>query len=153
VAYQSSILQYFHTKLPGREALLGQFLRYFVTGGLAFFVDFGLFALFLYGCGLYYLLANLIGLVGGLIVNYLISVGWVFTACKRTLDRRRGVEFLIFSIIGVIGVALNQGLMWLMVDRFSLHPMLSKIIAAAIVLLWNFGGRKVLLFRGKRETV
>ena len=56
-------------KFP-RKSLMGQFLRYLVTGGLAFVVDFGLFALCLYVFDWHYLLANLVGLVAGLVLNY-----------------------------------------------------------------------------------
>ena len=61
-----------------RKSLVGQFLRYLVTGGLAFFVDFGLFALCLYLLEWHYLLANLVGLVAGLVLNYALSILWVY---------------------------------------------------------------------------
>ena len=66
-----------------RKSLVGQFVRYLVTGGFAFVVDFGLFALCLYSFGWHYLIANFIGLVAGLVLNYAMSILWVFTACKR----------------------------------------------------------------------
>ncbi|MBP5246827.1 MAG: GtrA family protein [Fibrobacter sp.] len=139
--------------MPKREALLGQLWRYCITGGVAFALDFGLFALFLYVCDLHYLLANLFGLVGGLVVNYLISIGWVFTACERNFEKKKAFEFFLFSLIGILGVGLNQLLMWLMVGVMEWWPMVSKMIAAILVLMWNFGGRKLLLFRVKKEPV
>ena len=151
--YSSPLIRFVHEKLPHRENLIGQMLRYAVTGGLAFVVDFGLFAFFLYVVPLHYLIANLIGLAGGLVVNYLISVCWVFTACKRNFEKRKGIEFLLFVIIGLIGVGLNQFLIWLMIGLWNWMPLLSKMVAAVLVLLWNFGGRKILLFRTKTETV
>jgi len=140
-----------HEKLPEREMILGQFIRYFFTGGVAFIVDFSLFSLFLYGFEWHYLLANLMGLLGGLVVNYLISISWVFSACKRTLNQKKGLEFLLFCLIGFIGVGLNQLLMYLMVGHLVMNAMIAKIMAAAIVLLWNFGARKILLFKTKKE--
>ncbi len=140
-------------KLPKREALLGQLWRYCITGGLAFVVDFGLFGVFLYGVGVHYLLANLIGLFFGLAVNYAISVGWVFSACQRQFKEKKWLEVAVFVAVGICGVALNQGLMYLMVDLFMWQPMISKILAAGIVLMWNFGGRKCLLFRKRKESL
>ena len=49
VNYQNSFVAFCRRYLPKREALLGQLWRYCITGGIAFVVDFGLFALFLYG--------------------------------------------------------------------------------------------------------
>ena len=133
-----------------RKSLMGQFLRYLVTGGFAFVADFGLFALCLYGFGWHYLLANLVGLVAGLVLNYLMSVLWVFTACKRILKTQKGIEFVLFALVGIAGVGINQVLMYLMVDGLGLNEMLSKMVAAVLVLMWNFGARKLILFK-KRE--
>ena len=132
-----------------RKSLMGQFLRYLVTGGFAFVADFGLFALCLYGCW-HYLLANLVGLVAGLVLNYLMSVLWVFTACKRILKTQKGIEFVLFALVGIAGVGINQVLMYLMVDGLGINEMVSKMIAAVLVLMWNFGARKLMLFRGKK---
>ena len=137
-------------KFP-RKSLLGQFLRYLVTGGLAFVVDFGLFALCLYVFNWHYLLANFVGLVAGLVLNYAMSIVWVFTACKRTFERQKIAEFALFTIVGFAGVGLNQLLMYLMVDGFEVNEMISKMVAAVLVLIWNFGARKLMLFKKKKE--
>lgn len=126
-------------------------MRYLFTGGLAFVVDFGLFALCLYVLEWHYLLANLVGLVAGLVLNYALSVAWVFTACERKLEKRKTAEFLVFALVGFIGVGLNELLMLLMVDVFEWQEMLSKMVAAIVVLMWNFGGRKLILFRGRKD--
>jgi len=130
--------------------LAGQFMRYLFTGGLAFAVDFGLFALCLYAFEWHYLLANLVGLVAGLVLNYALSVCWVFTACERKLEKKKTAEFFVFALVGFIGVGLNEILMLLMVDSLKWQEMLSKAIAAIIVLMWNFGGRKLILFRERK---
>ena len=135
-----------------RSTLLGQFVRYLVTGGLAFVVDFGLFALCLYFFEWHYLLANLVGLIAGLVLNYALSVLWVFTACERTLEKKKVAEFTLFTLVGFAGVGINQLLMYLMVDGLDLNEMLSKMVAAVLVLMWNFGARKLILFKKKKEV-
>lgn len=136
----------------GRRLLLGQFVRYLVTGGVAFVVDFGLFTICLYSFGLHYLLANLIGLVAGLVLNYFLSIVWVFVACKRILEKNKGLEFTLFALIGILGVGISQMLMYAMVDGLGIGEMLSKVVAAALVLMWNFGARKLMLFREKKAA-
>ena len=138
--------------VPDRQHILGQFLRYLVTGGLAFVVDFGLFALCLYILEWHYLLANLVGLIAGLALNYALSILWVFTACKRTLEKRKVAEFVLFALVGIAGVGINQALMYLMVDGLDVNEMLSKMVAAVLVLMWNFGARKLMLFKKKKEV-
>ena len=146
-----SMLSFLFNRFP-RQSLLGQFLRYLVTGGLAFVVDFGLFALCLYEFEWHYLLANLVGLIAGLVLNYALSILWVFTACKRTFEKKKVAEFMLFALVGFAGVGINQLLMYAMVDGFGLDEMLSKVIAAVLVLMWNFGARKLMLFKKKKDV-
>lgn len=144
-----SFIDIFRKKCP-RNSLVGQFVRYLVTGGLAFVVDFGLFALCLYKFEWHYLLANLVGLIAGLVLNYVLSVVWVFSECKRVLENKKAAEFSIFAIVGFAGVGINQLLMYLMVGRLEWNEMLSKMVAAILVLMWNFGARKLMLFRKQK---
>ena len=133
-----------------RKSLMGQFLRYILTGGAAFVADFALFALCLYVLNWHYLVANLVALVVGLVLNYALSILWVFTACKRFFKKRKVLEFSLFAVVGIAGVGLNQLLMYLMIGVLGLNEIVAKVIAAAIVLMWNFGGRKLMLFRKKK---
>lgn len=94
----------------------------------------------------------MLSLLGGLFLNYFISVKWVFSECKRNLENKQKTELSVFIIIGLIGVGLNQLLMLLMVGVMNLQELLSKIIAAALILFWNFGARKMLLFRFKKDV-
>ncbi len=120
-----------------------QFFRYCIVGGLAFLVDYCLLFLLSDKCGLHYLLSAGIAFIAGLVVNYLLSIFWVFSE-SRYRDKR--IEFAFFAFIGVIGLGLTEGLMWLFTDLAGLHYLLSKLITAALVLLWNFFARKVVLF-------
>ena len=133
-----------------RKSLMGQFLRYILTGGIAFFSDFAFFALCLYVLNWHYLVANLVALVVGLVLNYVLSILWVFTACKRFFKKRKILEFSLFALVGVAGVGLNQLLMYLMIGVLGVNEIVAKMAAAAIVLMWNFGGRKLMLFRKKK---
>lgn len=138
-------------KMP-RSSLMGQFVRYLVTGGFAFVVDFLLYAFCLYELNWHYLVANLVGLVAGLVINYVMSVAWVFSECKRVLEDRKTVEFGVFAIVGIIGVGINELLMLLMVGMLDANEMKSKIVAAILVLMWNFGVRKMVLFRERKAV-
>lgn len=137
--------------ISNKRNIVGQFLRYFVTGGLAFIVDFGVFSLALYYFDIHYLIANLIGLMAGNVVNYLLSLGWVFSAEKRKMEKHRMLEITVFVVISLIGVGLNEVLMLFMVGKLSLNEMFSKVVAAGVVLVYNFLARKFILFKGNVE--
>ena len=135
----------FHKLFYGStDKLLVQFVRYFFVGGFAFVVDFGLLYILTEYAGLHYLLSATLSFIAGLLVNYIISCLWVFNGSKF---KNRLVEFLFFAAIGVVGLALNDALIWLFTDCIGTHYMFSKIVAAAIVYLWNFFARKYLVFK------
>lgn len=128
---------------PTNNSLI-QLFRYCFVGGFAFIVDAGgLFVLTEYA-GIYYLLSATISFILGLVVNYLLSTAWIF---KKSKLSNRWTEFLIYSVIGVVGLALNTLFLWLFTDCLHIYYMLSKIITAALVMLWNFFARKIILFK------
>ena len=90
--------------------------------------------------------------MAGLVINYVMSVAWVFSECKRVLEDRKTVEFGVFAIVGIIGVGINELLMLLMVGMLDANEMKSKIVAAILVLVWNFGARKMVLFRERKAV-
>ena len=123
-----------------------QLFRYLFVGGAAFLVDYGLLVLLTEVFGLHYLVSATISFIAGLIVNYLLSTSWIFRKSKM---ENKWAEFLIFSIIGVVGLLLNNLLLYLFTDLAHIHYMISKLITTAIVMLWNFGVRKIILFNKK----
>lgn len=122
---------------------LVQLFRYGFVGGVAFLVDYGTLFLLTEYAGFPYLVSAAIAFIAGLVVNYLLSISWVFNQNRSENPTK---EFLFFAAIGVVGLLLNEFIMYIGTDRFHLHYMFSKIISTVIVFFWNFFARKVLLF-------
>lgn len=130
--------------LSPSDRLLVQLAHYVVVGGAAFAVDFvSLYALTEFG-GLHYLLSAAVAFCLGLMTNYLLSVFWVFN--RRTLSNR-WLEFLIFGLIGLVGLGLNELILWFLTDRMGLYYLASKLASSVLVLFWNFLARRFSLFR------
>lgn len=120
-----------------------QLFRYTFVGGLAFLVDFGtLFTLTEY-LSLHYLISAGIAFVFGLIINYILSIKWVFNSRVMT---NRWLEFMLFTLIGLVGLGLNELFMWILTDLFIIYYLLSKIITTFFVYFWNFFARKFIIF-------
>lgn len=121
-----------------------QLFRYGFVGGVAFVADYGSLYILTEWVGLYYLLSAAIAFLLGLTVNYLISISWVFNKNRHSSV---AMELLIFTLIGVVGLLLNEGIMYVATDCLSLHYMFSKLASTVMVFFWNFFARKFILFR------
>lgn len=128
------------------DSLTGQFFRYFLVGGVAFMVDFTLLFLFTEFGHIHYLFSASVAFMTGIAVNYTLSVSWVFD--HRSIDNRMH-EFAIFAVIGILGLAFNAALMWLFTELVGFHYLESKMVAAVLIFLFNFGTRKALLFSAR----
>ncbi len=121
-----------------------EFLRYGFASALALLMDAGSLYLITEYLGVDYLLSAAIGFMLGMVTIYVLSIRWVFT--KRALDDQRK-EIMLFVLIGLVGMAINEAGMYAFTEVVGFHYMLSKLFITGGVFLWNFVIRKWLLFR------
>lgn len=120
-----------------------EWLRYVAAGLVALAVDFGTYVALIRLGDVNYLIAAPAGFALGLATIYLFSIRWIFTH-RRVADPR--VEFGIFALIGLGGMALNQLVVYLGVEWAGLSPELAKVVSAGLCFCFNFGARKAFLF-------
>ena len=125
------------------DKTLLQLFRYTFVGGFAFIVDFGLLFILTEYAGCHYLISAAIAFIAGLLVNYALSKLWVFNKSNYS---NKLTEFLLFALVGIIGLGLTELLMWCFTTLLGIYYILSKMMTTAIVYLWNFFGRKYLIF-------
>lgn len=128
--------------MSNTKKLFSQITKFGFVGGTAFVIDAGLLFLLTEFCGIHYLISGMISFTASVIYNYILSVKWVFDAKK---DANKTQEFIVFIVLSVIGLGINQLFMWLFVDMMHIYYMLSKIIATVIVMVYNFITRKIFL--------
>ena len=126
--------------------LIAQFMKFGVVGVIAFVIDYGLLALLTEVFGVNYLVSATISFTVSVIFNYLASMRYVFTH-KEDMSRRR--EFVIFVVLSAIGLIINNLCMWAGVELLGIHYLITKIVATAIVMIWNFVTRKIFLDAGE----
>lgn len=124
------------------KTLLSQLAKFGVVGIVATIIDFGIMNLLHYGARLDILFANTAGFVVSLIFNYVASMKFVFEH-KDGMSRRR--EFIIFVVLSVIGLILNDGIVLALNKGLSIEANVAKIAATALVMIYNFVTRKILL--------
>jgi putative flippase GtrA len=135
---------------PGKKAGRGatgvrsEFFRYLLVGGFAFVCDtFTLFSLTQF-LKVNYLVSAPIGFGVGTAANYVLSRRWVFR--RRTL-KNTPAELAIFTLIGVVGLGLNELILWVFQSKLGIYYLFAKGVSGVTVFIWNFGARKFALFR------
>lgn len=146
------------------KKLLEQIAKFGVVGVICFFIDFGIYTVlnfvfravgFDQQCSWYYLISQFFSFIISMITNYILSFKFVF---KRRDDMSKQKEFVIFFILSVIGLIINEIVLYLGMDVVyrdwtCLHntmgtgiaETLFKCFATGVVMVYNFISRKVFL--------
>ena len=122
--------------------LIQQIAKFGVVGVIATVIDFGVMNILHYGLHLDIIFSNTCGFVVSLTFNYLASMKYVFSH-RDGMSRKR--EFIIFVVLSVIGLLLNDGIVWSLNVAIGLEANIAKICATALVMVYNFVTRKVFL--------
>ncbi len=120
-----------------------QFFRYVVTAIIASFLDFSCLYILTEHYHIYYLASAVPAFLVGLVTSYILNITWVFEN-RRFNDW--WFEFGIFTSIGVIGLLLNEVLIWIFTEQAHMHYLVSKALSVLVVFFWNFIARKSALF-------
>lgn len=120
-----------------------QFQKYLVVGGVAFLFDFGTLYLLTEKVGISYLMSAAIAFIVGLNINYVLAKFFVFKDSKiKNIEK----EYMFVAVISLTGLFLNQLFIWGLTELFGIYYLVSKIISTAIILVYNFLGRKRYIF-------
>lgn len=145
VRLRYSIFVYFRRLAPKAlfvKKLIAQFMKFGIVGVIAFLIDYGLMVALTEFFGVPYLISNTISFTVSVVFNYVASMRYVF---ERRDDMSRRREFIIFVVLSIIGLILNDLFMWLFVSVWFIDYRIAKIIVTVLVAIWNFVTRKIFL--------
>ncbi len=145
------------------KKLIEQIMRFGVVGVICFLIDW-LIGLAIVKIGVASLgdetfsmfsqIGSTCGFIISVVVNYILSFKFVF---ERKEDLNRKAEFVIFVVLSVIGLGINQliiylctvplynSVMWFHQFSYGLLYTAAKVLATAIVMVYNFVTRKIFL--------
>lgn len=114
--------------------LIGQFLKFGVVGLLGTVIDFFFTWLCKEKLKWNKFLANSIGFMLAATSNYILNRIWTFESDNPDVGR----EYFSFFIVSVIGLGLNNLILFLLHEKGKMNFYLAKAFAIALVTLWNF---------------
>lgn len=116
------------------SVLIMKFLKFCVVGFSGMVVDFGTTWLCKEKFGWNKYVSNSIGFTLAATNNYLWNRLWTFQSTSSEIP----VEYGKFLLIAIIGLGINNLVIYLLHDKLKLNFYLSKLIAIGIVTVWNF---------------
>lgn len=114
--------------------LLWKFLKFGVVGFSGVFVDFGITWLCREKIKLNQYLANSTGFLCAVVSNYILNRIWTF----HSADPSVMMQFSKFLLASLIGLAINNGIIYLLNEKGKINFYVAKLIATAVVTVWNF---------------
>lgn len=121
------------------KKLFCQIIKFGGVGILCFVIDFATLSFLHEILSADVLLSSALAFSVSVIVNYLLSIRFVFTVAQKNKKSRNFILFVIFSVIGLM---LTEGLMHFGVNICSFNYMFVKIVATGVVMIFNFVTRK-----------
>lgn len=116
------------------KPLLFKFLKFSVVGFSGTIVDFGITYICKERIRINKYLANSAGFIMAASWNYALNRVWTF----RSNDPAYIIQYSKFMVIAVIGLLINNTIVYVLNDKKNLNFYFAKLIAVFIVVIWNF---------------
>ena len=121
------------------ESYCGQMIRYAAVAAASLVLDIVLLALLRSVLHAPVLLAASLAYLVSMVVNYWISMRWVF---KNTANHSQLMVVVIFFGVGFVGLGITDSVIWVMTTLFGLGLVLAKLVAIAVSFFWSYGARR-----------
>ncbi len=118
-----------------------QIIKFGLVGVIAALIDVGVLVLLKELFYIDVMTSSAISFCVSVIVNYLLSMSFVF----KSKNQGKIKEFIIFVVLSVGGLCLNQLILWIGVKFTSVYYLAVKFFAMIIVPVYNFTTRKIFL--------
>src|SRR5512138_3446232 len=116
------------------SAFFLKFIKFCIVGFTGVFIDFGTTFFFKEILKVQKYVANTIGFTTAATTNYILNRIWTFQSHNPNI----GLEFGRFFVIALIGLGMNNLIIWALSGKLKMNFYLAKAIATVVVTGWNF---------------
>lgn len=145
-----------------KKQLFFEIFRFLLVGGLSTVLDYVtayLLKIALEGNWYESIISNTVGHVVGLLVNYFLSVLFVYKQVKDEKQTKTFKAFMLFVLVDVIGLVATIAVMAIQGKYFpevyinifnhdfDIIWLVCKCVMTLVCLIWNYIGRKKFIFK------
>ncbi len=125
------------------QTLIERFLKFCLVGGSGVVVDFGITYLAKEFLKLNKYVANSLGFICAATSNYILNRTWTF----GSNDPDVVMQYFRFFGFSLIGLAINNLVIYLLHGRVKWNFYIVKLIATCVVTFWNFSMNYIFTFQ------
>lgn len=124
--------------------LLVQVFKFGIVGLIATVIDWAIYYVLFNFLNINPLSANIGAFAVSVVFNYITSIKWVFDVSGNVSKKKIFTEFIVLSIAGLL---ITEIIIYVGVDIFKFNPMIVKVVATMVTMVFNFITRKIFLER------
>ena len=121
-------------------------ILYVIVGGLATVAEWVVFYLLNGVLSMGYMIATVLAYILSTFANWAFGRLIMFRGDGNLL-----AELCKIYLASLVGLGLNLLIMWILVDKLCVAEMVSKMAATALVFLWNYLIRRLVIYKSENN--
>jgi putative flippase GtrA len=124
-----------------------EIIKFIVVGGLSAIIEFTVLIIFVETIDIDYRVGNILAFGLTNILTFMLSKRYVFASSNSN----KAQEATLYTLCLLVGLAVNQAVLWALVEMISIDYRIAKVIAILVTVVWNYFSRKHFVFK-QREV-
>ena len=125
------------------ETLTIKFIKFGIVGFSGVLIDFGITFITKEKLKIQKYISNSLGFTSAATSNYFLNRIWTF----RSEAPEILIQYAKFIAISLIGLLINNLVIWIVHDKGKINFYLAKLFAIAVVIIWNFSMNYLYTFK------
>jgi len=124
-------------KIKNKYELFWQMFKFGIVGFVNTLIDFSIYVgltRFFKFWQANYLWANVIAMIVAATSSFFCNKHWTFQDKNRSVKK----QYLKFILVSSGGLIINELILFILVEQFSLYDLAAKAIGIVVVFFWNF---------------
>ena len=133
------------------KLIIKEIVKFALVGGFNTILDFSVYIILTRFWEFWqknYLLANFVSFSNAATSSYILNKTWTF----RDKNKRIYIQYPKFILVSVIGLLINETVLYILVTHLVIYDLLAKICAVGIAMFWNFSANKFWTFKPEKKN-
>ena len=133
------------------KLIIKEIVKFALVGGFNTILDFSVYIILTRFWEFWqknYLLANFVSFSIAATSSCILNKTWTF----RDKNKRIYIQYPKFILVSVIGLLINETVLYILVTHLVIYDLLAKICAVGIAMFWNFSANKFWTFKPEKKN-